>query len=275
MTETTSGTKAPSGHAELDAGTYEVLRARLAEQPPSSPGGPRRSTPAPTCSAAPSSACSAPSGSAPRTTACPATSSGRRRSCCSATTSSSGSSRRRPSPTSSPCTRSTRDGDAFRFDAVATELPGLLDRRRVPARLRRAVPLLPGDPAAPAPRASRAGCSPSSRPAAHRGHRACCAGRSAPTATLTYMDDRGERDHVFPPAHDFEWIATTRDDHVPGRHPHISIAGRGVRRDHRRRPHHQGREQHRDRRGHLRRARRRAAPEPRRRRHRTTRRSAR
>ncbi|SDJ98234.1 DNA repair ATPase [Nonomuraea jiangxiensis] len=40
-----------------------------------------------------------------------------------------------------------------------------------------------------------------------------------------YQDNRGERDHVFPPAHDFEWTATTRDDHVLGRHPHISIGG--------------------------------------------------
>ncbi|MEU4829056.1 DNA repair ATPase [Streptosporangium sp. NPDC023615] len=43
--------------------------------------------------------------------------------------------------------------------------------------------------------------------------------------TLTYIDNRGERDHVFPPSHDFEWIPATRDDHVPGRHPHISIEG--------------------------------------------------
>ncbi|GAA4219051.1 hypothetical protein FHR32_004450 [Streptosporangium album] len=42
---------------------------------------------------------------------------------------------------------------------------------------------------------------------------------------LTYIDDRGERDHVFPPSHDFEWIPATRDDHVLGRHPHISIQG--------------------------------------------------
>ncbi|RZU72617.1 ATPase family protein associated with various cellular activities (AAA) [Micromonospora kangleipakensis] len=39
-----------------------------------------------------------------------------------------------------------------------------------------------------------------------------------------YLDNRGERDHVFPPSHDFEWIETTREDHVLGRHPHISIA---------------------------------------------------
>ncbi|MFI6814128.1 DNA repair ATPase [Nonomuraea sp. NPDC050328] len=41
--------------------------------------------------------------------------------------------------------------------------------------------------------------------------------------TPRYLDNRGERDHVFPPSHDFEWIPTTRDDHILGRHPHISI----------------------------------------------------
>ncbi|WP_185734879.1 DNA repair ATPase [Micromonospora globispora] len=40
---------------------------------------------------------------------------------------------------------------------------------------------------------------------------------------VAYLDNRGERDHVFPPSHDFEWIETTREDHVLGRHPHISI----------------------------------------------------
>ena len=40
---------------------------------------------------------------------------------------------------------------------------------------------------------------------------------------VSFMDDRGERDHVFPPSHDFEWVETTRDQHVLGRHPHISI----------------------------------------------------
>ncbi|WP_246017083.1 DNA repair ATPase [Micromonospora pisi] len=41
--------------------------------------------------------------------------------------------------------------------------------------------------------------------------------------TIGYLDNRGERDHVFPPSHDFEWIETTRDNHILGRHPHISI----------------------------------------------------
>jgi MoxR-like ATPase len=41
--------------------------------------------------------------------------------------------------------------------------------------------------------------------------------------TITYIDNRGERDHVFPPRHDFEWTVTTREQHVPGKFPHVSI----------------------------------------------------
>lgn len=40
---------------------------------------------------------------------------------------------------------------------------------------------------------------------------------------VTYVDNRGERDHAFPPSHDFEWTPTTRDDFVFGRFPHVSI----------------------------------------------------
>ena len=40
-----------------------------------------------------------------------------------------------------------------------------------------------------------------------------------------YVDNSGERDHVYPPPHDFAWTETTRADHVPGRHPHVSISG--------------------------------------------------
>jgi hypothetical protein len=39
----------------------------------------------------------------------------------------------------------------------------------------------------------------------------------------TYIDNRGERDHEFPPQHDFEWTLTSRDDHRGGKHPHVSI----------------------------------------------------
>jgi len=41
--------------------------------------------------------------------------------------------------------------------------------------------------------------------------------------TITYIDNRGERDHVFPPRHDFEWTPTSREHHVAGKFPHVSI----------------------------------------------------
>ncbi|MFF2538191.1 DNA repair ATPase [Streptomyces cyaneofuscatus] len=41
-----------------------------------------------------------------------------------------------------------------------------------------------------------------------------------------FIDAQGERDHVFPASHDFEWTVAGRDAHVPGRHPHIAI-GKG------------------------------------------------
>lgn len=41
--------------------------------------------------------------------------------------------------------------------------------------------------------------------------------------SVEYLDNRGERDHVFPPSHDFEWVETTRANHVLGRYPHVSI----------------------------------------------------
>ncbi len=41
----------------------------------------------------------------------------------------------------------------------------------------------------------------------------------------SFLDARGDRDHVLPPAHDFAWTETTREDHVLGRHPHVSIEG--------------------------------------------------
>ncbi|MFJ8541159.1 DNA repair ATPase [Streptomyces sp. NPDC093586] len=41
----------------------------------------------------------------------------------------------------------------------------------------------------------------------------------------TFLDARGDRDHVLPAAHDFTWTAATREDHVLGRHPHVSVGG--------------------------------------------------
>ncbi|TXL90472.1 DNA repair ATPase [Streptomyces sp. IB2014 016-6] len=43
--------------------------------------------------------------------------------------------------------------------------------------------------------------------------------------TAQFLDARGDRDHVFPPSHDMEWTAATRDDHILGRHPHIRVGG--------------------------------------------------
>lgn len=42
--------------------------------------------------------------------------------------------------------------------------------------------------------------------------------------SVTYLDDKGEI--VFPPTHDFSWKETTRNDHVPGVHPHVNIANK-------------------------------------------------
>nr|MDA3959866.1 DNA repair ATPase [Planctomycetota bacterium] len=44
------------------------------------------------------------------------------------------------------------------------------------------------------------------------------------TGVAAYIDNRGERDHVYPPSFDFEWIRTTREDHVLGAHPHVNVA---------------------------------------------------
>ncbi|MCX4862244.1 DNA repair ATPase [Streptomyces canus] len=42
---------------------------------------------------------------------------------------------------------------------------------------------------------------------------------------VSFLDARGDRDHVLPPTHDFEWTRTSREHHVLGRHPHVSIEG--------------------------------------------------
>lgn len=40
---------------------------------------------------------------------------------------------------------------------------------------------------------------------------------------VSYIDNRGERDHVLPPSHDFEWTPVTREHYVLGRHPHVNV----------------------------------------------------
>ncbi|WP_371640268.1 DNA repair ATPase [Streptomyces virginiae] len=47
-----------------------------------------------------------------------------------------------------------------------------------------------------------------------------------PDGQARFLDARGERDHVLPAAHEVKWQETTREDHVQGRHPHVSIDGR-------------------------------------------------
>ncbi|MET8434912.1 DNA repair ATPase [Streptomyces sp900116325] len=43
-----------------------------------------------------------------------------------------------------------------------------------------------------------------------------------------FLDARGDRDHVFPPSHDFTWTPAGRESHLPGRHPHIAIGDSGA-----------------------------------------------
>ncbi|MEW1866733.1 DNA repair ATPase [Streptomyces caelestis] len=45
-------------------------------------------------------------------------------------------------------------------------------------------------------------------------------GRSA-----VFLDARGDRDHARTPPADIAWTPTTREDHVLGRHPHVSVQG--------------------------------------------------
>ncbi|MER6622918.1 DNA repair ATPase [Streptomyces sp. NPDC000931] len=45
-------------------------------------------------------------------------------------------------------------------------------------------------------------------------------GRSA-----VFLDARGDRDHARTPPADIDWTPATREDHVLGRHPHVSVRG--------------------------------------------------
>ena len=45
-------------------------------------------------------------------------------------------------------------------------------------------------------------------------------------AGAEYLDNRGERDLPEVPAYDLSWTATGREQHLPGRHPQVSVAGR-------------------------------------------------
>lgn len=47
--------------------------------------------------------------------------------------------------------------------------------------------------------------------------------RIDPSGAATYVDNRGERDYEFPPQHDFEWTVLGREAQVSGDYPHVSI----------------------------------------------------
>ncbi|WP_372446401.1 DNA repair ATPase [Streptomyces chrestomyceticus] len=50
-------------------------------------------------------------------------------------------------------------------------------------------------------------------------------GDAAEPGTPVYLDAKGERDHTAPPSHDFTWTPATREDHVAGRYPQLSVQG--------------------------------------------------
>lgn len=43
------------------------------------------------------------------------------------------------------------------------------------------------------------------------------------SARIAYVDNRGERDIELPPAYDFDWVDTTRDQMINGKYPHMNI----------------------------------------------------
>jgi len=119
--------------------------------------------------------------------------------------------------------RFTRDGDAFRFDEVDPEqVPGLL---RDPRFLKDFADLYRyyRDTRLMQLRRLEDKLLAVFQTGARLGDIRVLRWQIGTDGTVQYIDDRGERDHVFPPSHDFEWIETTREHHVPGRHPHISI----------------------------------------------------
>jgi len=46
--------------------------------------------------------------------------------------------------------------------------------------------------------------------------------------TLSYVDNRSEHEFKFPNQHEFNWMEPSRDAHVYGAHPHISILDKAI-----------------------------------------------
>ena len=119
--------------------------------------------------------------------------------------------------------RFTRDGDAFRFeDAGPDELPGLL---RDPRFLRDFAELYRyyRDTRLLQLRRVESNVLAIFQTGARTEDIRVLRWQVAADGSVSYLDNRGERDHVFPPSHDFEWTTTVRENHVLGRHPHIAI----------------------------------------------------
>ncbi|PRY43324.1 DNA repair ATPase [Umezawaea tangerina] len=119
--------------------------------------------------------------------------------------------------------RFTRDGEAFRFeDAGPDELPGLL---RDPAFLRDFAELYRyyRDTRLLQLRRVEGKVLAVFQTGARTEDIRVLRWQVGTDGSVSYVDNRGERDHVFPPSHDFEWTTTVRENHVLGRHPHISI----------------------------------------------------
>ncbi|MBM7812494.1 DNA repair ATPase [Saccharothrix algeriensis] len=120
--------------------------------------------------------------------------------------------------------RFTRDGDAFRFEDAGDELPGLL---RDPQFLRDFAELYRyyRDTRLVRLRRVEGRLLAVFQTGAGVGDTRVLRWQVGPDGTVRYLDNRGERDHAFPPSHDFEWTPVGREHHVLGRHPHISVEG--------------------------------------------------
>ncbi len=118
--------------------------------------------------------------------------------------------------------RFTRDGDAFRFEDARDELPGLLrdpQFERDFAELYRYY----RDTRLMQLRRVEGKLLAVFQTGARTTDIRVLRWQVGADGSVKYLDNRGERDHVFPPSHDFEWTPTAREHHVLGRHPHISI----------------------------------------------------
>ena len=44
--------------------------------------------------------------------------------------------------------------------------------------------------------------------------------------SITYLNNRSDHEYKFPEQHEFKWIKTTRENHIKGKYPHVSIENR-------------------------------------------------